>query len=374
LTDIRSDVLTLLMTPAGQPPRALRQHFLPYSDKWCCLADKRIPIASFLNREIEQLHIEGVLSCTTDAQGPLAILINPKGRQAGPGSAVQSQVGPTFHQLVADGTLGGGRPYLFDDLLNIDSVAPAPPLVFIHVPRTAGTTFNNLLMKNYKFRADSYGSSFFPPYLPTTFASLTCAPRSVDDRERPAFFTGHIDVRNDIFRYMPARYVVVTILRDPVDRIVSHYRFNSTQQSIFQDAIRDEGLDVLGYFERLGPAIPQQYEIFAPAKIGSESERVATALHNLEQFVTFFGLQERYEEFVSSAAALIGLPNLSQKPLNRLPAGAAVVTRKQEQALREALKHDVIFYERAVAMYSKRTDLLASHKFSAEHPWARFYS
>ena len=322
MTDIRSDVLALLTVPAGQRPRALRQHFWPHSDTWSCLADERIPIAAFSNRDVERLGIEGVLSFTADGHGRIAILANPKAGQAGPRGADQSHVGPTFHQLLADGTLGGGRPYLFDDLLNIDSAASAPPLVFIHVPRTAGTTFNNLLMKNYKFRADSHGRSFFPPYVPTTFASLTRAPRSADDRERPAFFTGHIDVRNDIFRYMPARYLVVTILRDPVDRIISHYRFNSTQPSIFQDAIRDEGLDVLGYLERLGPAIPQQYEIFAPAKIGSESERVATALRNLEQSVTFFGLQERYEEFVSFAAALIGLPNLSQKPLNKLPADA----------------------------------------------------
>src|SRR5262249_37758961 len=95
-----------------------------------------------------------------------AILANPKAGQAGPRGADQSHVGPTFHQLLADGTLGGGRPYLFDDLLNIDSAASAPPLVFIHVPRTAGTTFNNLLMKNYKFERTPTAAAFSHPTCP----------------------------------------------------------------------------------------------------------------------------------------------------------------------------------------------------------------
>ena len=57
--------------------------------------------------------------------------------------------------------------------------------------------------------------------------SLVQAPVH-DDTRRPAFFTGHIDLANDIFRYMPVRYVAITMLRDPVKRIVSHYRFHST--------------------------------------------------------------------------------------------------------------------------------------------------
>src|SRR5262245_36547677 len=39
----------------------------------------------------------------------------------------------------------------------------------------------------------------------------------------PVFFTGHIDIANDTSRYMPIPYLAITILRDPVSRIVSQY-------------------------------------------------------------------------------------------------------------------------------------------------------
>jgi hypothetical protein len=125
--------------------------------------------------------------------------------------------GATFKELVATGEAGGGSPYRFEELCNVGELRylPTPPLVFIHVPRTAGTTLNKLLMRNYKVRLTSYGANFFPRYSPAEFLQLVQPPESEDDRARPAFFGGHIDISNEIFRHMPVRYVVVTILRDP---------------------------------------------------------------------------------------------------------------------------------------------------------------
>ena len=78
------------------------------------------------------------------------------------------------------------------------------------------------------------------------------------------FFTGHIGLGNELFRRMPVRYVAITMLRNPVSRIVSHYRFNSTAPSIFQTAIQEHRLDVVEYFHRFRSAIPLQWEYFAP--------------------------------------------------------------------------------------------------------------
>src|SRR5262245_8073168 len=132
--------------------------------------------------------------------------------------------GPTFDELRKVGKIGGGAPYLFEELVDI-ARAPAPPLVFLHIPRTGCHSFNQILKRNYKVRATSYGASFFPPYFPRQFLSLVQPPETEDDRDRPAFFGGHINIENEIFDYMPVRYVALTILRDPVKRIISHYRF-----------------------------------------------------------------------------------------------------------------------------------------------------
>jgi Sulfotransferase family len=282
--------------------------------------------------------------------------------------------GATFSELEVSRKVGDGTPYGFEELLDLPADAPTPPLIFIHIPRTAGTTVNKILMRNYKYRADSHGANFFPPYFPDQFLSLVQRPHSPDDRIRPAFFTGHIDLTNNIFRYIPVRYVALTVLRDPVDRIVSHYRFNSTQPSIFQDAIRKQGLDLVGYVQHFGAAIAQQYELFAPASIGSADKRATQALRNLEASVSLFGLQERFEEFSSMLAALLGLPDVSHKVLNKLPSGAADVTQEQIEEVRQLLKTDVDFYEGAKKLYSHRQKLMAKHSATTPHPWTRFYA
>ena len=81
--------------------------------------------------------------------------------------------GATFEELAASGKALTGRPI---DLricclsARLQETAPSvPPLVHIHVPKAAGTTLNNILMRNYRYRADSYGTDFFPRYFPGEF-------------------------------------------------------------------------------------------------------------------------------------------------------------------------------------------------------------
>src|SRR5262245_22375711 len=304
--------------------------------------------------------------------------------------------GATFEELAARGKLSLGAPYRFDDLLSFrqmsrQSAPSVPPLVHVHVPKAAGTTLNNILMKNYRYRLDSYGSDFFPRYYPDEFVSLVQPPLS-DDTRRPVFFTGHIDLANDIFRYMPVRYVAITVLRDPVERIVSHYRFHSTLSgSPLAAEIGKGDLGLVQYFQRFRAQIPLQYEMFAPRGTEEDGGRVAAALRNLEDRVSFFGLQDHFEEVVVLLAELLGLPDVSYKPLNKTPENSAAATRKQTEELRALLADEVAFYDGAMKLYRQRADALPfdlaarvgalgqerngrKSRNNRAHPWAGTYS
>jgi len=276
--------------------------------------------------------------------------------------------GATFEELAATGKVGGGTPYRFEELQGIrqsggQGAPTVPPLVFIHVPKAGGTTLNNILMKNYRFRIDSYGENFFPRYYPDEFVSLVQEPIAEDTR-RPVYFTGHIDLDNDLFRYMPVRYVAVTMLRDPVQRIVSHYRFHSTlQRSPLSAQIGNGALDVVDYFQRFRSTIPMQYEIFAPRKTGgvavAEAGRVQEALENLESKVSHFGLQERYDAFVVVLRELLGIPDAFSQPLNKTPSDAAPVTDDQIDRLRDLMPDELDFYHGAIRLHERRMQNLA---------------
>ena len=274
--------------------------------------------------------------------------------------------GATFDELAASGKALTGLPYRFGDLLSLreahkETAPSVPPLVHIHVPKAAGTTLNSILMRNYKYRADSYGTDFFPRYFPGEFISLVEAPPTDDDRIRPMFFTGHIGLGNELFRRMPVRYVAITMLRNPVSRIVSHYRFNSTAPSIFQTAIQEHRLDVVEYFHRFRSAIPLQWEYFAPDGEGPGNvgyARVTEALRNLTDMVSIFGIQDKFDEFAVLLAELLGLPDVFYAPLNKTPENAATVTKKQTDELSKLLADDIEFYGRAVALYCQRNEVL----------------
>ncbi len=221
-------------------------------------------------------------------------------------------------------------------------------------------------MKSYKFRADSRGDSFLARYAPRELVDLASAPRSEDDRTRPVFFTGHINLDNEIFRAMPVRYVAVTLLRDPIERVVSHYRFNSTQPSIFQDAVRDEGLSIVDYCRKFEGAVAKQYKVFAP------DGDVDVALRRLSEEVSFFGIQSEFEQLVEALGRLLGLPANPYKMLNMTAPGAAGVTQNEISELQSLFADDIVFYNRAVEIYRER--LTRMPKLTAEHPWTRFYS
>ena len=81
-------------------------------------------------------------------------------------------------------------------------------------------------------------------------------------------------------------------------------------------------------------------------------------MRNLEDRVSFFGLQDRFDEFVVLLAELLGLPDVFYKTLNKTPSNAAKVSRKQTEELKELLAEDIAFYEGAVQLYQGRAAAL----------------
>jgi hypothetical protein len=275
--------------------------------------------------------------------------------------------GRTFEELTALGAVGD---YRFEDLVAIrDGSAPAPtvpPLVVVHLPKAGGTTLNHILMKNYRFRCDAYGPDFFPRYYPDEFVSLV-QPPGYDDTKRPVFFTGHIDLGNELLRYMPVRYLAITMLRDPVERIVSHFRYHSTRENTPLHAEIRAGLKLPDYFQRFHGALPPQYAVFSP-----EKPNASDALSNLESGISLFGLQGQFAEFTALLGSLAGLPDVSYRPLNVTAQSAVDVQPEEIDELRSMLAEDVIFYDGACQLYRSRMKALT--EIDTTHPWTRFYA
>ena len=286
-------------------------------------------------------------------------------------SSMKEGYGLSFEEMNAVSRLKTKNTYQFQELIDIAASDPTktpsvPPLVFMHVPKCGGTTLNNILMRNYRLRVDSFGEDFFPRYHPQEFSTYIEPPQPNDTR-RPVFFTGHFSLNNAIFRRMHQRYVTISMLRDPVERLISHYIFHGTVvRGRLREGIRGENLNIVDYFQKYRTEIPLMYELFV-SEFNDDKTDVSTsilvdqAVLNLESKISLFGLVDDFESFLVMLAALLGLPDtFYEKPLNENNSKDSGLLIRDEDIskLKEFLEPDIEFYARAKELYTERLSIL----------------
>jgi hypothetical protein len=109
-------------------------------------------------------------------------------------------------------------------------------LVFVHIPKTAGTTLHKVISHQYPRREILIRHDADGPVSEAIRAG---------QGKLPAVVMGHLSV--GLHRYQPGvRYI--TCLREPVARLVSHYHHGLNDSSHYlHEAIRRDGLDLAAY-------------------------------------------------------------------------------------------------------------------------------
>jgi len=142
---------------------------------------------------------------------------------------------------------------------------------------------------------------------------------------------------------MRGPHATLTVLRDPIDWMVSHYAFHKglpehqAAGSGFAVAI-GEGLDLPSYCARfLGQesGIRRQFQW-----LGAD---VSEALRALDENISIFGLTERLDEFFALLKTHLRFRNIEPQRSN--PSRAEVVLSNSERGkLAEFLKLDIEFH------------------------------
>ncbi|HEY1288709.1 MAG TPA: sulfotransferase family 2 domain-containing protein [Burkholderiales bacterium] len=108
---------------------------------------------------------------------------------------------------------------------------PGRLIAFLHIPKTAGTTLNSVLAREYgpdeSYEIMMRGMAWILPEQPIirrrllSFSKVLRLRTAVRTHPRLRLVHGHFDL--SIARHLPADTRFFTLLRDPVERAISHY-------------------------------------------------------------------------------------------------------------------------------------------------------
>ena len=91
-------------------------------------------------------------------------------------------------------------------------------ILFMHIPKTAGTTFREAIIENYKYSQVAY---LYPHPPGLLISNLGLLP--LEQRANFRLVMGHFQY--GIHEFLPQDYTYVTIVRNPVERVISHYHY-----------------------------------------------------------------------------------------------------------------------------------------------------
>jgi hypothetical protein len=250
-----------------------------------------------------------------------------------------------------------------------DAVYQSPPLlVFVHIPKTAGTTLQAVLNMNQPGARSRALANVFKGGGGLSKVPMDRFRRDhgPDLKDGVRLIRGHIPL--GIREYLPSERELrfFTFLRDPVERILSHYY-----------SIRDrrEGEDEPArYAESPLPPDPTLDDALAagyvhdnlhtrmlcgdPEPFGEVTEEMLEAAkRNLREDLAFFGLTERFDESLVLAKRRLGLRSILYRSSGRVnparPRGGAVPAELRRSAERSN-RYDIELYRYARELFETR--------------------
>lgn len=213
-------------------------------------------------------------------------------------------------------------------------------MVFLHIPKAAGTSLSSSLVRNYPQDETIHLDILGFPGLPNPRPFEEEMERiPLEKRSRVRLLWGH--VAYGVHKQIPRRCEYITVLREPLGRVISVYSYllRNPRHVLHDRVVRDE-IGLAEYVEGgmdEGQTDNSQTRQLSGRQFGAlDREALAEAKHNLEGFLVV-GLADRFEETFVLMRRTLRL---------RLP---FYVTRNVSPALEVS--------ERAVALIRERNEL-----------------
>jgi len=238
------------------------------------------------------------------------------------------------------------------------------PLAFVHINKTAGTTFTQYLRDHFVQR-----DSIAPPFY-GSFDDI-----GIHDPSRELFW-GHFSYAQFSQQRRPAWFI--TFVREPVQRVISQYRslhnpanlradwqrvlpaearraMEFAQRASFEEFVCSNDPFILGHIQDL------QTLFLSSVRNRENAEFLSSALSNLKQRFLFVGTTERFDESIDLFRYQLSSPHAYTPATHQCNVSQRYPVEMNGRALdrvMELVRNDLILYQYAADLVDVRLEVL----------------
>jgi len=228
---------------------------------------------------------------------------------------------------------------------------------FIHIPKTGGTTIVDTLSRQILFNKYQRLNPTRTTHPKKFLDGVEDLLEKVISEDKTEVVGGHFGFAAHPKLTDPSEYF--TVLRDPIERVISEYYFMKYKGMFYQDLIESENLGLEEYIHHPETFYLNNLQTRLISGVGYESGEEVTrviydqALENLRKFKVF-GITED----MGSTLALFYMvlewkrvPYYLKSNVNDQRPKRESISKEETDAIRERDKYDVMLYQEAKSMF-----------------------
>lgn len=228
-------------------------------------------------------------------------------------------------------------------------------VIFTHIPRTGGSTLNSIL----KFQCPP--DRFFEIKTATnSFYIDRFKKLDIERKKRLKIISGHTPF--GLHRFLPQPSTYITLLRNPIDRILSHYYYVLEQpRHYLYDRVKSQNMTLKDYIssgvskeldnDQVRILCGDENVYFGFKKCSDIHLKMAK--ENLRNYFAIIGLQEKFDETIILLRKTFGYktPFYIKKHIGRQYLSRESISRDVIDAIEEKNRLDMELYRYARIMF-----------------------
>lgn len=229
-------------------------------------------------------------------------------------------------------------------------------IIFLHIPKTGGTTLRDIFSRQYK-KDESI--------LTNRLIESENIIKALKDEEKNRILMIQGHMKFGLHRYFNSQFKYVTMMREPVKRVLSQYTYLLSLKNNPFDQSTDSGeMTIREYYD--SGASPQltngQTQLISGVLIDNDSSEISSnrilekAKQNLEKHFLVVGLTEKFNETLLLLKRELGwkTPYYSRANVTKKKQGRGDIRKDDIEFVKEKNHLDIQLYDFATGLFNEK--------------------